>query len=193
MGRNYCQELQAGMDGKIPRVHWQDPGIHEMQFRAMRRTGHHPRWLLDPNIIGNKVIQPSKETKFLGVTFKQNLSWKAHVKSLITKARCTTSLIKLLKGETWATPRSLIHLTGALVWSRLTYRQLFYHQWQRVAGSGTSWASSSKDVPRSTEIRREQSRLPGSGDGCPCERKVASDVHISKHAASQCQTLLGKT
>ena len=31
------------------------------------------------------------------------------------------SVIKLLKGETWVTPRSLVHLTRALVRSRLTY------------------------------------------------------------------------
>ena len=76
--------------------------------------------------IGDKMIQPSKETKFLGVTFEQSLSWKAHVKSLITKARRATSLIKLLRGETWTTPRNLIHLTGALVRSRLTYGQEVY-------------------------------------------------------------------
>ena len=49
--------------------------------------------------IGDKVIQPSKETKFLGVTFEQSLSWKANAKSLITNARRATSLIKLLRGE----------------------------------------------------------------------------------------------
>ena len=76
--------------------------------------------------IGDKVIQPSKEAKFLGVTFEQSLSWKAHVKSFITKARRATSTIKLLRGETWATPRSIIHLTGALVRSRLTYGQEAY-------------------------------------------------------------------
>ena len=71
--------------------------------------------------IGGNVVQPSKQAKFLGVTITQSLTWTPHVRSLITKARRATSMIKLLKGETWVTPRSLVHLTRALVRSRLTY------------------------------------------------------------------------
>ena len=73
--------------------------------------------------IGGNVVQPSKQAKFLRVTITQSLSWMPHVRSLITKARRATSMIKLLKGETWVTPRSLVHLTRALVQSRLTYGQ----------------------------------------------------------------------
>ena len=71
--------------------------------------------------IGGNVVQPSKQAKFLGVTITQSLTWTPHVRSLITKARRATSMIKLLKGETRVTPRSLVHLTRALVRSRLTY------------------------------------------------------------------------
>ena len=71
--------------------------------------------------IGVNVVQPSKQAKFLGVTITQSLTWMPHVRSLITKARRATSMIKILKGETWVTPRSLEHVTGALVQSRLTY------------------------------------------------------------------------
>ena len=71
--------------------------------------------------IGGNVVQPSKQAKFLGVTITQSLSWMPHVRNLITKARRATFMIKLLKGETWVTPRSLVHLTRALVRSRLTY------------------------------------------------------------------------
>ena len=71
--------------------------------------------------IGGNVVQPSKQAKFLGVTIPQSLTWMPHVRSLITKARRATSMIKLLKGETWVTPRSLVHLTRALVRSHLTY------------------------------------------------------------------------
>ena len=71
--------------------------------------------------VGDKVIKPSKEVRFLGVTLEQTLRWTVHPKNLITKARRATALIKLLKGETWVTPRSLIHLTNALVRSRLMY------------------------------------------------------------------------
>ena len=74
--------------------------------------------------IGGNVVQQSKQAKFLGVTITQSLSWMLHIRSLITKARRATSMIKLLKGETWVTPRSLVHLTRALVRSRLTMRHL---------------------------------------------------------------------
>ena len=66
--------------------------------------------------IGGNVVQPYKQAKYLDVTITQSLSWMLNVRS-----RRATSMIKLLKGETWFTPRSLVHLTRALVWSRLTY------------------------------------------------------------------------
>ena len=71
--------------------------------------------------IGGKVVQRSKQAKFLGVTITQSLTWMPHVRNFITKARRATSMIKLLKGEIWVTPRSLLHLANALVRSRLTY------------------------------------------------------------------------
>ena len=103
--------------------------------------------------IGDKVIQPSRETRFLGVTLDQSLSWRAHTKRLITKARRATSLIKLLKGETWATPKSLIHLTGALVRSRLTYGQEAYftitdNEWLDLERAELAALKMSLGVPR---------------------------------------------
>ena len=61
--------------------------------------------------IGGNVVQLSKHAKFLDVTITQSLTWMPHVRSFITKD----------KGETWVTPKSLVHLTRALVRSRLTY------------------------------------------------------------------------
>jgi exonuclease III/ribonuclease HI len=71
--------------------------------------------------INNCRINPSITTKFLGVVLHQNLSWEPHIQHLITKARKGVSLIKLLCGVTWVTQKSLIHLTQALVRSRLCY------------------------------------------------------------------------
>ena len=76
--------------------------------------------------IVNKMIQPSKDAKFLGATFERNLSWKAQVKSHITKARHAISIVTLLRGETWVTPKSTIHLTGALVPFHLMYEHEAY-------------------------------------------------------------------
>lgn len=68
-----------------------------------------------------KTIYSSKSAKFLGVTLQSNLGWKTHLQTLAAKAMRSVNLIKLLSGEKWATPSSLVHLCGALVRSRLTY------------------------------------------------------------------------
>jgi ribonuclease HI len=69
----------------------------------------------------NQKIEYSVTTKFLGVVIHQNLSWDPHIQHLVSKARKGVSVIKLLCGVTWVTPKSLIHLTQALVRSRLCY------------------------------------------------------------------------
>jgi ribonuclease HI len=87
--------------------------------------------------IGDVTVQPSTEAKFLGVTLKEDLSFTSHVDNLVTKAMRGVNLIKVVSGEDWATPRSLIHLANALVRSRLTYGCESYHamthgQWSRL-------------------------------------------------------------
>ena len=67
------------------------------------------------------IIKPSITVKFLGVTIHQDLRWQSHNEYLVSKARRGVSLIKCLCGTTWVTPKSLVHLTHALVRARLTY------------------------------------------------------------------------
>jgi ribonuclease HI len=71
--------------------------------------------------VNNHEIAHSTTAKFLGVILHQNLKWGPHIKHLISKARKGVSIIKLLCGMTWVSPKSLIHLTNALVRSRLVY------------------------------------------------------------------------
>nr|KAG5712850.1 hypothetical protein BaRGS_007447 [Batillaria attramentaria] len=71
--------------------------------------------------IGNVTIKPCSEAKFLGVTLNERLRWQPHISNLTAKAARSVNLIKILSAGRWATPRSLIHLTNALVRSRLTY------------------------------------------------------------------------
>ena len=131
--------------------------------------------------IGGTVVQPSKQAKFLGVTITQSLSWMPLVRSLITKARRATSMIKLLKGETWVTPRSLVHLTRALVRSRLTYGHEALSPQQTHCGwtlNELSWRLSRRplgcrDMPSTISFTRKW-------DGCPYKRKVASGVSTSR-------------
>ncbi|KAL8601085.1 hypothetical protein ACOMHN_040786 [Nucella lapillus] len=88
--------------------------------------------------VGDHIIRPSKQAKFLGVTLTPTFSWTEHINGLITKAMRGVSLIKMLTQETWVTPESLTHLTAALVRARLTYGHEAYFnapksQWQRLA------------------------------------------------------------
>ncbi|KAL8597791.1 hypothetical protein ACOMHN_004906 [Nucella lapillus] len=88
--------------------------------------------------VGDHIIRPSKQAKFLGVTLTPTFSWTEHINGLITKAMRGVSLIKMLTQETWVTPENLTHLTAALVHARLTYGHEAYFnapksQWQRLA------------------------------------------------------------
>ncbi|KAL8574697.1 hypothetical protein ACOMHN_055762 [Nucella lapillus] len=51
--------------------------------------------------VGDHIIRPSKQAKFLGVTLTPTFSWTEHINSLITKAMRGVSLIKMLTQETW--------------------------------------------------------------------------------------------
>ena len=131
---------------------------------------------------GGNVVQPSKQAKFLGVTITQSLSWKPHVRNLITKARRATSMITLLKGETWVTPRSLIHLTRALVRSRLTYGHEAF-----ITATDSLWL----DLERAELAALKAALgLPRYAIGdlvyCSYERKVASGVPTSRPVPAQC-------
>jgi hypothetical protein len=65
--------------------------------------------------ISGKRIDPSKETKFLGVTITSSLQWETHMRNLNAKAVRAVGLIKTLSNEKWCTAETLVHLTGALV------------------------------------------------------------------------------
>ncbi|KAL8609505.1 hypothetical protein ACOMHN_009407 [Nucella lapillus] len=90
--------------------------------------------------VGDHIIRPSKQAKFLGVTLTPTFSWTEHINGLITKAMKGVSLIKMLTQETWVTTENLTHLTAALVRARLTYGHEAYFnapksQWQRLAST----------------------------------------------------------
>jgi ribonuclease HI len=85
------------------------------------------------NISGNR-IDPSKETKFLGVTITSSLQWETHMRNLKAKALRAVGLIKTLSNETWCTADTLVHLTGALVRSRLMYGKEVF-----LTASDTAW------------------------------------------------------
>ena len=71
--------------------------------------------------IGDQQVRHSTEAKFLGVTVHQDLCWDSHIGGLLTKARRAVNLIKILAKQAFCTTQTLVHLTRALVRSRLTY------------------------------------------------------------------------
>lgn len=71
--------------------------------------------------LNGHTIRPSTQVKFLGVIINQNLTWGSHINSANTKARKALNIIKLLSRQSWATPKSQLIITKALVRSRLLY------------------------------------------------------------------------
>ena len=81
-----------------------------------------PLRLLEYHIkLKDKIILPSKQVKFLGVTITGDLSFATHLRRLRDKAQRSVNLIKILTRETWTTPDSLIQLANALIRSKLMY------------------------------------------------------------------------
>ena len=48
-----------------------------------------------------ELIQYKKELKFLGITFDQGLTFKAHIEEIVTRCKKRLNLIKALKGKSW--------------------------------------------------------------------------------------------
>ena len=129
------------------------------------------------------MVQPNKQAKFLGVTITQPLTWMPHVRSLITRARRATSMIKLLKGETWVTPRSLVHLTRALVRFRLTDGHEAF-----ITTTYSLWL----DLDRAElTAHKVVLGLPQEVGWLPLRQ--ASGVPTTRPVPAQCQTLSGKS
>jgi ribonuclease HI len=74
--------------------------------------------------IYGETIKASTSTRYLGVLFEPNLSWGLHVQHLLNKASTAVGLIRTLKYvEGCNDVKSLLHVTRALVRSRLSYGQ----------------------------------------------------------------------
>jgi hypothetical protein len=72
----------------------------------------------------NDIIQYTQSVKFLGVYFSSKLSWNQHIEYILTKARNSFNLMKVICKQTWGQdPSVLIHLVNSLIRSKLTYAQ----------------------------------------------------------------------
>nr|KAG5691618.1 hypothetical protein BaRGS_023789 [Batillaria attramentaria] len=142
--------------------------------------------------IGNVTIKPCSEAKFLGVTLNERLRWQPHISNLTAKAARSVNLIKILSAERWATPRSLIHLTNALVRSRLTYgceaffalSKAEYLKLERVELAALKTAIGARKSARNDLVYQEAGWLPLREE---CKRRCAN-FQAAMHAT---ETTLG--
>ena len=90
---------------------------------------HNKRGILpEPSLIlnGNK-ITVVKETRFLGVSFDQKLSFNPHMKALKTKCLKDLDIIKVVSNQEWGADKSvLLKLYRSLVRSKLDYGCIVY-------------------------------------------------------------------
>lgn len=69
-------------------------------------------------------LKYTKVVKFLGVHLTSNMSWNAHIENILTKARKTLNLLKIISNHVWAQDtKTLLHLSTALIRSKLMYAQ----------------------------------------------------------------------
>nr|KAG5713466.1 hypothetical protein BaRGS_025014 [Batillaria attramentaria] len=142
--------------------------------------------------IGNVTVKPCSEAKFLGVTLNERLRWQPHISNLTAKASRSVNLIKILSAERWATPRSLIHLTNALVRSRLTYgceaffalSKTEYLKLERVELAALKTAIGARKSARNDLVYQEAGWLPLREE---CKRRCAN-FQAAMHAT---ETTLG--
>lgn len=74
--------------------------------------------------VNGKTIYASETTRYLGVILDKSLSWGPHTQHLLNKASAAVGLIRVLKcTEGCNNTKALLHVTKAIIRSRLTYGQ----------------------------------------------------------------------
>ena len=90
-----------------------------MLFNAGSNPSNLPIFKLNGEIIGY-----SQVVKFLGVFLTPKLTWNVHIDYILTKARKSINFLKVISRLPWGMDtKVLIHLSLALVRSKLTYAQ----------------------------------------------------------------------
>ena len=74
--------------------------------------------------IEDKIVIYKDTVKFLGVYLTPKLSWNIHIENILTKARKSLNLLKVIAKQPWGMDtQCLIHLSTSLVRSKLSYGQ----------------------------------------------------------------------
>ena len=92
---------------------------HMMLFNS----GDNPQIKPTFKLFGN-ALEYVNSVKFLGIFLTSKLSWNAHFDFMLTKARQSFNLLKMISKQSWAMDtQTLIHISRALIRSRLSYGQ----------------------------------------------------------------------
>ena len=93
-----------------------------MNFYLNSLDNNTPRlWLM-----GN-LLEYKKEYKFLGFTFNQNLSHKAHIQDVINRCNKRLNLLKAIKGKSWgASPSTIIYTYKVYIRPILEYGSILF-------------------------------------------------------------------
>ena len=85
--------------------------------------------MLRPKLkLNDTILEFKSQTKFLGVIFTANLSWKNHIEYIIAKSRKKLNLMKMVVCQSWAQDtNTLINIALSIVQSQLIYGQELYH------------------------------------------------------------------
>ena len=96
---------------------------HLMFFNNGQNPPNLPKLYIEGTLLDYK-----QNTKFLGVFFTHNLSWKYHINYLLNKARARLNFLKIIFNKPWCQHlKTLVNITLALIRSKLTYGQEVYH------------------------------------------------------------------
>ena len=78
-------------------------------------------------LLKNELIKYKKEFKFLGITFDEKLTFKAHIENIVTRCKKRLNLLKTIRGKNWgASPETLLYTYKSYVRPIIEYGAILF-------------------------------------------------------------------
>ena len=120
----YLQPILTDLESfcKKWRIKLNPDKTHCMNFFINKSNDNTPRlWLK------GELLKYQKEFKFLGYTFDQELSHKAHINDIVQRSKKRLNLLKALRGKTWGTnPNTILYTYKAYIRPILEYGSILF-------------------------------------------------------------------
>ena len=100
---------------------------HEMRLNPIKckemtiNFMHKHNLITNPIVIDNNAIEGVPNYKLLGVILSSNLKWNSHIENITKKANKRLFSLRILKGRSGASPRSLIRVYLSIIRPLLEY------------------------------------------------------------------------